>query len=309
MAVACDSASNQGAAQTATASRSDSLMMTADSIEVLPLPIIPSNIQDRRQRADYMVAHFWDALNFNDTLRTHNRDFLEQNFANYASLFPIIDTGILKVNVSRFVDRVKGDATALNLLAEVVEKYLYDPNSPMLNENFYELFIPSFLSAEKLNLATREKLKDQLVSIAKNRVGQLATDFAYTDRQGVRRTLMTTNVSSYLWLIFFDPDCDDCKNIIRGMKQSPELKEMVDNGLVTVLAIGAVGEEKDIRHAIDDFPASWLAGVDKSGIDDRELYDLRAMPTIYLLSPDHRVVKKDILFPSAISFLASQFTR
>ena len=45
----------------------------------------------RTERAAYVLAHFWDSMDFSDTSRSLDTAFMEQNFANFASLLPHVD--------------------------------------------------------------------------------------------------------------------------------------------------------------------------------------------------------------------------
>ena len=40
------------------------------------------------ERAEYIISRFWDGMDFADTLRSRDRQFMEQNFVNFLSLFP-----------------------------------------------------------------------------------------------------------------------------------------------------------------------------------------------------------------------------
>ena len=55
---------------------------------VLSLPDVPPSLTAPEERAAYIIAHFWDGMDFGDTLRCRDRAFMEQNFVNYLSLFP-----------------------------------------------------------------------------------------------------------------------------------------------------------------------------------------------------------------------------
>jgi len=46
----------------------------------LPLPTVPNSLVTPRDRAGYVMMHFWDALDATDTVRSLNKDFWEQNF-------------------------------------------------------------------------------------------------------------------------------------------------------------------------------------------------------------------------------------
>jgi hypothetical protein len=261
----------------------------------LPLPEVPVSITEPKDRAAFVLYHFWDALDFNDTVRSHNRDLLEQNFANYLTLFSVADTSEVIRAIDKLTAAARVDSVAYQQVQKVAEKYLYDPNSPMLNEDYYALFAHSFLRDAALDMSAREQFKFQLSCIAKNRCGARATDFAYVDRNGRKGTLMGTPFQGKLMVIFYDPDCDECKASIAEWGQSNALNELIASQRVTVLAVCTEGEKSAWQQHLVEMPTNWLVTYDASGINEKNLYILRAMPTIYIIGEDHRIVGKDVL--------------
>ena len=43
----------------------------------LPMPVIPDSLKDSEARRIYAGIHFWDNLNFRDTVLSLNQDFME----------------------------------------------------------------------------------------------------------------------------------------------------------------------------------------------------------------------------------------
>ena len=60
----------------------------AGAVEELPLPSVPETLREPAERADFVVAHFWDGMDFTDRRRALDSAFVEQNFANFASVLP-----------------------------------------------------------------------------------------------------------------------------------------------------------------------------------------------------------------------------
>jgi hypothetical protein len=273
------------------------------SKQELPLPIIPPNITDRDERASYIIMHFWDSMDFRDTKRSHNRDFMEQNFANYVSLFTLANKQDVSRSIGNLLSKVDNDTATFNLVRDISYKYLYDPNSPMLNEDYYALFLQPLIADKNTDEASRQRYIYQQQCIAKNRSGMQAADFSYTDKNGKKHTLQTTPCANRMMLMFIDPECDECHKTIEDMKKSQQLNKLIDEHKVTVLAICAEGDKEKWAKATSELPSSWLIGYDNSGIEDNDIYVLRAMPTIYILDSQKRVVLKDVLLESAITSL------
>ena len=240
----------------------------------LPLPEVPALLTAPEERAAYVLEHFWDGMDFRDTLRSRDRLFMEQCFVNFLSLFPHALPQSLPSPVGRLLQRAAVDSVAFRLVNSLAEHYLDDPNSPMRNEEHYILFLEALLSLPGLPEAERIRPAYRLETTRKNRPGTIAADFAYTDHRGKRQTLHGTPAP-------------------RLLQESPALTRLIAAGELAVLAAYTEGDRRLWDETKAALPQEWTVGIDNSRIVERELYSLPAMPVIYLLDKDKRVLLKD----------------
>ena len=272
----------------AAASPSDST-----AVETLPLPELPATLREPTARANYIIAHFWDAMDFRDTVRSRDKSFMEQNFANYISVFPYADEEARREAVNTLLHKAEADSLAYRLLADVAEKYLYEPNSPMLSEDFYILFLEHLVNAPQLGSKTT-RLRWQLEAARKNRPGMTAADFSYTTREGVRMTLHQTHSEEQLLLLFYDPECEHCKEVMASLQQNATLNRLVAEKRLTVLAVYS-GDDRNLwERDAAALPVEWTVGYETGWLQDTGAYVLRAMPTLYLLDRNKQVIQKDV---------------
>ena len=266
-----------------------------DNVELLEMPQIPSEITDPNQRADYLIIHFWDGLDFTDTLLTYNRDFLEQNFTNFSQLLIISnDSTARKKGALTLMKKAEVDPIVYKTFSEIAYHYLYDPNSPMLDEDSFIPFMEIFQNSELLDEAERERNRFLLQNALKNRAGMKAADFTYVNVDGKNTTLYKTPVKGNLLLIFYDPDCDNCKEIIGKLADNDAIAEMINQGDLSLLAIYS-GENKELwDETAPSLPKEWIVGYNSGSIEDDGSYFFRASPTIYLLDNNKNVLVKDL---------------
>ena len=261
-------------------------------VSELPLPVVPSSLTLPEDRAAYIIAHFWDGLDFTDTLRSRDHAFMEQNFVNYLSLFPHAREEELSPNIGRLLQAAAADSIGLRLVNDLAEHYLDDPNSPMRNERYYILFLEELLRLPGLSEYDRIRPAYRLETARKNHPGTTAADFAYTDRKGHRRTLHATH-GKRLLLLFYDPACSHCSEILDGLRGSATIGNLIKDRELTVLAVYTEGNRRLWDETKASMPQEWTVGIDGSRIVERELYSLPAMPVIYLLDSDKKVILKD----------------
>lgn len=262
------------------------------TLKELRLPDVPPSLTVPEERAAYLIAHFWDGMDFGDTLRCRDRAFMEQNFVNYLSLFPHARPENLPQHIAQLLERAAADSICLDLLNDLAEHYLDEPNSPMRNEEYYILFLEGLLRLPALPETERIRPAYRLEMARKNRPGTTAADFAYTDRHSNRRTLYATR-GKRLLLLFYDPACSHCSQILDGLRESAVIAGLIANRELAVLAVYTEGDRRLWDETKASLPREWSVAIDESRIVERELYTLPAMPVIYLLDGQKTVLLKD----------------
>ena len=287
--------SNTSSTATETVKENQEASASTDSIipEELPLPSIPDTMREPAQRAAYLLQHFWDAMDFNDTLRSHNSAFMEQNFANFVSIFPHTDEQSRKDGVVTFLSRASVDPQAYQLIATIADHYLFDPNSPMYDEESYIPFLEQMLTSPLLDATHNTRLQYQLRIAKLNRPGMTAADFTYVTREGKRMNLRETKTNEFLLLLFYDPDCEHCQEVLPQVASSSVLNDMQNSGRLTILAVYADIDNELWQNTNAELPFSWIVGMDTGNISEKGLYSLRALPSLYLLDSHKTVILKD----------------
>lgn len=264
----------------------------AEESSGLPLPDVPEQLTEPHQRADYIMTRFWDSMDFSDTLRSRDRKFMESNLVAFMSLFEQGSGGATSLSIGRLLAAAGKDTAAFRIVTSVMERYLDDPNSPMRNESHYILYLEQLLRRHGMPEADSIRYSYRLKTARKNRPGSVATDFAYTDRTGRSTTLLATQGKRIL-LLFYDPECDHCSEILRQVGESSVVRDCIGRGELTVLAVYTEGKRRVWDESKAAMPQEWKVGFDTDRIVDRELYSIPAMPVMYLLDSDKKVLLKD----------------
>lgn len=168
----------------------------------------------------------------------------------------------------------------------LAEKYLYHPNSPYRNEEWYLLFL-QYADEHQLEVYVKNpRYQKHYAMLRKNRVGHVATDFAFTTKAGEKGRLYDLG-SEYIVLFFHDPNCEECRYVKQRLESNNAFSIKRD---VLVVAVYIDDEVESWRKA--QYPSTWLS-VYAPEIDKKDLYDVRALPTLYLLDGQKNVLIKD----------------
>lgn len=263
-----------------------------------PFPDIPQVIVNPDERAEYLLLHYWDNFNFDDTLLLKNTAVTEQGIVDYLSLmveYPAPTT--IRESFSNLCARFGTHAEAVKEITSLMGKYLYDTNSPQHNEALFDLFLQCLTEqpAVQGNAAfSRWQFLQKL--IRQNRPGSPANNFTCYTPDGRQHTLYNLAKGPNTLLFFYDPECSNCQQALLEMKGCHDLDTAIDQGIVTVVAVYTEADEDTWQNSLGEMPDKWHVVTDRGGITEKALYDLKAMPSMYLLDADKKVVLKDATF-------------
>ena len=281
----------------------------AEHFRALPFPDVlpPAMVDNPVAMTEYMALHWWDGIT--DISRSYPCDTLlvsgvrvgdvEQKMANWSNLLGVVDMSVVEKSMGRLYERAaaceKKDTSSnvFETFVGLVDKYLYDPNSPLRNEDYYAFFAARLAGSELVESVMKDKYARQVRLAALNKVGTKAADFRFADKRG--RMFSLYEIKSELTLLFFsNPGCTACKEIIDVLNNDPVISGMIADGKMKVLNI-YIDEDLDAwRSYMPIYPETWYNGFDPDLVIRGEtLYNVRAIPSLYLLDRDKTVLMKD----------------
>ena len=253
-------------------------------------------------RAEFVAMHYWDNFNFKDTSYVSLPEITEQAWSDYLQVLSIVPRNVSSEAMRRLIGQAAADSIMLAYFEKLSDKYLYDPNSPVRNEDLYISVLESLLA---LPIAPVEKstFNYRLSLAKKNKVGAEATDFTYTLQNGKQGRLYSI-AADYTLLFINNPGCGACAETIKALKTSPVIGNLLDNKRLAILSFYPDEDLEEWNKHLSDMSPLWINGYDKKlVIRDNDLYDLRAIPTLYLLNREKTVLLKDASFDKIEKYL------
>ncbi len=232
------------------------------------LPVISEELTASIDRANYLSLHYWDNFNFTDTTYCHLPEITEQAFVDYLDILPHADKDAAEESVKSLLAKAEQEpsGTMLRYFLKTTKDYLYDPNSPLRDEEFYIPVVEYIADSDSkhLNEADRQRARFDLAMMKKNRTGQTATNFSYVLQSGKTGTLHRIK-SEYILLIFYNPDCHACSETITYLKQSQCINILIQQGKLKILAFYPDNDLEIWKKHMTDIPAAWLNSYKKRG--------------------------------------------
>ena len=281
----------------------------APATREFPMAEIPMMITQPDQRAEWLAQHFWDPftqtekLYFCDSVTVNGvpADKLEQQVGLFASILQQIPIAAgqeaMKAAFGRLeaFQKAQPEGNAFSQTAALISRYFYDPNSPVRSEDLYLPFVSLLAASDLVSGEDRKQYAWDAKVCSLNQTGTPAADFTFVDTAGRRRTLYGIK-ADYTLLIFGNPDCKACREIMEQMAASPEASALIAGGRLKVVDV-YIDEDLDQWKAKKDaYPREWINGYDPDyAIRTDRIYAVRAVPSLYLLDEKKNVLLKDAL--------------
>lgn len=275
--------------------------------------------EDRDGALEYLAEHFWD--DFADTASAFPSDTalvngvrtgdVEQAFADFSGVLQAVDFHLAEKAVSLMFDRAAACESAdtssnvFETLTGLTERYLYDPNSPLRNEDLYAVYARKMSGYQGISEEKRDVYAYDVRMCSLNSTGTPAADFRFSDASGRIRSLYGID-ADYTLLFFSNPGCHACEEIIRVLSEQLSVSSLIASGRLAVVNVYIDEDLTAWYDYMSIYPEDWYNGYDPDGVIRSDvLYNVRAIPSLYILDRDKTVIMKDAPDQRVFSFLAS----
>ena len=208
----------------------------ADTVKKFTLPLIPAMLNTPELRADYLVRHYWDNMDFTDTTYINLPDVTEQAWVDFIDILKIVPDTTAITAIKQMYKMADQKKVVFFYYTDLAEKYLYDPNSPMRNEELYIPVLDAMLESKVLNDTEKILPQGRRELAEQNRIGRPAEDFTYTLLSGKSGTLYGVK-AKYTLLFINNPGCHACEEGIEELKQAPAINKEFAAGSLKILAV------------------------------------------------------------------------
>ena len=183
------------------------------------------------------------------------------------------------------------------MIMQLGEYIYYNPNSPYRNEELYLSVVEEMIAAKSLLSIDKIQFEYPLRILKLNRIGTKANNFQYEEltAQGTMRKGTLYGIKAPFVLLFFNnPGCEACEQFINDISKGIVLSNAIESGKVKVLSMYIDEDTNAWKSYKVKFPDKWIYAHDPNmHLRDNIIYGIRAIPSVYLLDKDKRVLLKD----------------
>ncbi len=232
------------------------------------------------QVEDSTVVHYWDSVQWEyDDMTDRMCDFV---------LMAMERDALHEVPKAycRLLDDAEADERRWYCLRELADEYFYNGNALLRDDEVYIPIVRKMMQSRWVDESDSVRLGYRLEMLCKNRVGHTAADL--TLRVGKEwKTLSQLADADTVFVLFFDPECESCRDMIDRLRADQSLSRMCRDGRGKVILIDVEAR----RRAKIDVPSTWVYASDKRHeVTVGGKYHLPSVPRLYHIDRSMRVV-------------------
>lgn len=289
--MSCGRGANNSAATTGTVAENQSGQQAATPRVFVP-QLAPA-MMPQEEKIVYMAEHYWDKFDFADTVFINEIDSTRMLTAMAVYARGYVPDSLVQRSMSRLMQKASTSKRMFEYFLMLANGVLHDPNSPLRDDERYIPVLEAAIASPLLDEYEKMPYEYDLKIARQNRVGREANDFYYTTADGKRHRMYDLK-ADYLIIFISNPGCPMCREVKETLLSSPQLNLLTERGKLKVLVLYPDTDLDAWREHLGDYPDAWMNGYDANqSITKENLYDLRAIPALYLLDSKKQVVAKD----------------
>ncbi len=272
-------------------------VFSQDVIEIQPLfeyPIAPQEMSSLTDKSNYLVDHFWDAMDFKSKTAV-DQNALNHAFKVYCTPMRFAEKERTLASVDKLLEKISKNPALLMQFTKAAEENLYGPRAEIWIDEVYLRFLKALTGNKKVPESRRKKYVDQAVLLENTANGVKAPEFKFTDRDGKSQTYFPMSTPTII--IFGDPSLSEWRMSRLKMETNVALTQAVNQGKLNIMFI-VPSDSPGWRTATNDYPKNWIVGASS---DVAKIYDLRVAPSVYLIGADTKLMMKNVSPQQAVN--------
>jgi thiol-disulfide isomerase/thioredoxin len=271
------------------------------SPEIPPAPKLPNGKDDSTWVFTYYKAHYWDAIDFNDS-RLLRTPILQPKVEQYVKNLIVQNPDSLIKEADALINRSQNKEFRQFLIRYFASEY-ENPKVVGTEGVFVHMAEKYYLSGEiALSDDGKKRVADRVNVLKPLLVNKKFPSLLLWDDQ--KKPFSVTDLTSdYTVVFFYSPTCGHCK------ESAPKLLEFYEKNKalgVAVVAVATENSDEEWKKFIADQHTNVLKnGYDYSNqIDFRNQFDVLSTPTIYVLNKTKQIIARKLPVEQLDDFLS-----
>ena len=236
--------------------------------------------------------NYFNAIDFSDE-RLITTPILQQKILYYFQSQELEQLNQTTTKIDEFVSKIKSNSKIYQVSLEIMYSNFYHSaafNRSEIYNYIAENYIVNFRKIWN-NSSFIQQIQERLSKSKLNQPGTIATNLKLKSPDGEIIELNTIK-APYTVILFYDPDCEACVSTTKYLISAYN-KIIAEKFEVFAVYLGT--NKRTWLSYIELHQLNWINAADLDGKQQIEKkYDVNALPLIYLLDKDKKVIARDI---------------
>lgn len=240
---------------------------------------------------NYILQHYWDFIQFENAHYVFTSEFTDK-LKNFVWLLHSGSDAIAFRSINMLFTKAICNKEAFKQIVEMLDKLYNGRHSSMANEKRGLHVLEQASFSMLLSKEERMVYSEKISKLQLNKLGSVATNFMLPDEAQNMHEMHLID-SEYLLLYFYSFGHENCKSSSIFLQRNPVLGVMRSDERLKILAVN-LNPKAEGWQSFAEGEKSWIHLCDdKSVIEKKALYEIKHLPTIYLLDSTKTVLLKD----------------
>ncbi len=287
------------------------ILNASKDVEIPNLPLLADGTENKDLQFQYYKSHFFDNFDFSDSRLIRTPVFHSKINTYLENLTAKIPDSII-VSCDYLIEKSRENTDVFKYVVSYLTS-TYERSKIMGLEKVFVHLVNKYYKTNEVTWvdeAQMFKIIDRAETIEPLMIGSKAPNLVLRDTSNFIHNLYAIN-KDLTMLIFYDPDCGHCKEVVSDVKQNYD--EWLNNGIsIEVIAICVeLDRDKWIEFINNYDTGDWINVAEfKTYVDGefnrqndpyvtpfpyvKQIYDINGTPKIYLLDKDKNILVNSI---------------
>ena len=287
------------------------ILNASKDVEIPNLPLLADGTENKDLQFQYYKSHFFDNFDFSDGRLIRTPVFHSKINTYLENLTAKIPDSII-VSCDYLIEKSRENSDVFKYVVSYLTS-TYERSKIMGLEKVFVHLVNKYYKTNEVTWvdeAQMFKIIDRAETIEPLMIGSKAPNLVLRDTSNFIHNLYAIN-KDLTMLIFYDPDCGHCKEVVSDVKQNYD--EWLNNGIsIEVIAICVeLDRDKWIEFINNYDTGDWINVAEfKTYVDGefnrqndpyvtpfpyvKQIYDINGTPKIYLLDKDKNILVNSI---------------
>ncbi len=264
------------------------LVAPAQADKWFAYPTAPESLPPGRQRANFIVEHFWDRCPWKRAYSSTAA--MEGALRDFAEFLPHASADTVHMSISHLIEQTSKRPDDLAALLRMAEATFHSDTAFLYSDEVYTPFARAGANAKKFKTEQRRHYAAQLQILESSSEGKTIPALTATRRDGSTFELNDTSSQASTYVFIFEVPGTSLGRMERVLFASNVAAgRLIDAGILKPVLICAGQPDGQWWESTATLPSSWNVGVVSNASD---YFDMRVIPAAYVVNQQMVIDRK-----------------